>query len=43
MGIIVPLSYASDRGVARICQQGPKLGSEATEGNVWDGVSSLPR
>ena len=25
------LSYASDGGAARICQRGPKRGSEATE------------
>ena len=28
---IVPLSYASDSGAARICPLGSKLGSEATE------------
>ena len=29
--VLVPLSYASDSGAARICQRGPKQGSEATE------------
>ena len=28
---LVPLSYASDSGAARICQRGPRRGSEATE------------
>ena len=28
---LVPFSYANDGGAARICQRGPKRGSEATE------------
>ena len=37
------LSYASDSGAARICQRGPKQGSEAAEwGMVWERGSPLP-
>ena len=32
---LVPLSYASDSGAARICERGPKRGSG---GRVWEGV-----
>ena len=34
------LSYSSNSGAARICQRGPKQGSDVTErgGGVWEGV-----